>query len=166
MQIKTEAFSEDGYIINQHELSDIPYGRRTSKESGCGWIAAFNFLRAIGRDAHWPYIHMAFAGGGLGRGVFGTGPFRLYRFLKRQELPTLRCVVGRKQALRQAGDGLRAGVLLYRHRTGLHYVAFKQEGEGVFRFFNAMPGNARHVESMEDFLRTHTKAWPILLMAA
>ncbi len=165
MDINREAFSDDGYLINQHKLEDVPYGLRTSKESGCGWIAAYNFLRAMGRDTHWPYIHAALSGRGIGRGMLGTGPFRLYRFLKRQEFPALTYVFGRKKALRLTMDGLRAGMLLYRHRTGLHYVAFADAGAGQFRFFNAIPGQERHIESMESFLRTHTKVWPILLMA-
>ena len=165
MESQREAFSDDGYVINQHKLEDVPYGLRTSRESGCGWIAAFNFLHAMGREVRWPYIHAALSGGGIGRGMLGTGPFRLYRFLKRQEFPALTYVIGRKKALRLAMDDLRAGVLLYRHATGLHYVAFADAGAGQFRFFNAMPGSTRHIETMESFLNTHTKAWPILLMA-
>ncbi len=165
MDITREAFSEDGYIINQYKLEDVPYGLRTSKESGCGWIAAFNFLHAMGRDTHWPYIHAALSGGGIGQGMLGTGPFRLYRFLERQEFPSLTYVIGRKKALRLTKHGVRAGILLYRHRTGLHYVAFADAGAGQLRFFNAILGNERHIDTMENFLRTHTKSWPILLMA-
>jgi len=47
-RIDPRAFSADGYIINQGVLRDIRYGARTSRETGCGWIACYNYLRCMG----------------------------------------------------------------------------------------------------------------------
>lgn len=46
--IPAEAFSSDGYIINQGLITDVRYGRKTTKEIGCGWIAVYNFLHYMG----------------------------------------------------------------------------------------------------------------------
>lgn len=47
--IAPAAYSRDGYLIDQGKLSGISYGRKTSRETGCGWIACFNFLRFMNR---------------------------------------------------------------------------------------------------------------------
>jgi len=47
--IDPAAYSRDGYLIHQGRLSGISYGCKTSRETGCGWIACFNFLRFMNR---------------------------------------------------------------------------------------------------------------------
>ena len=44
-EIDETAYSRDGYLIDQGKLSGISYGHKTSRETGCGWIACYNFLR-------------------------------------------------------------------------------------------------------------------------
>ena len=86
----------------------------------------------------------------LFRGRFGTSPFKLYRCLKRRGL-AVRCAVRRKKAAFSFG-GVRAGVVLYRHRHGVHYVAFVPADDGLLHFYNDIPGKADHIERMETFL--------------
>lgn len=43
------AFSPDGMIVRQSLATDVPYGRYPSSRNGCGWIATYNLLRAVGR---------------------------------------------------------------------------------------------------------------------
>lgn len=165
MEIRAQAFTSDGYIVNQQFIEEVPYGRKTTAAAGCGWIAAYNFLHALGREAAWPAIHDALDGFMLFGGALGTSPFRLYRFLRRQGLPHLAMALGRGRALRALMKGPHAGILLYRHQSGMHYVAFQPEG-ACCRFFNAMPGDTPHVERMADFLDTHAKKWPVLVITA
>ena len=40
--------SKDGYIINQGLTQHIHNGRYDSAYNGCGWIAAYNFLKING----------------------------------------------------------------------------------------------------------------------
>lgn len=44
-------YSKDGFIIDQARLTNIRYGVFTSDINGCGWIAAYNFLKRMGEDA-------------------------------------------------------------------------------------------------------------------
>lgn len=165
MEIKAQAFTSDGYIVNQQYIEEIPYGRKTTAVAGCGWIAAYNFLHALGREVAWPYIHAALDHFVFSGGALGTNPFRLYRFLRRQALPNLAWALGRGGALSLLAREPRAGIVLYRHKSGMHYVAFQTEGERC-RFFNAMPGDTPHMERMADFLNTHAKKWPVMIITA
>ncbi len=162
--INPQAFSEDGFIIDQRYTEGVPYGSRKSSYSGCGWIAAYNFLHAMGRDVSWSYISAALGARGLFRGHLGTGPFRLYRYLRRQKFVALRRGYGVRGVILLSQRPLSAGVLLYRHSKGMHYVAFKDAGNGQYRYFNAVPGHPQHVESMEEFLSKRAKKWPVMVM--
>ena len=44
--------SEDGYIINQGMLREIPFGNYPSSKNGCGWIAVYNLMKALGNENH------------------------------------------------------------------------------------------------------------------
>ena len=50
MHLRPEALSADGFIIDQRKTDNIPFGAVTSDRNGCGWIACYNLLRALGRD--------------------------------------------------------------------------------------------------------------------
>ncbi|MBP3701639.1 MAG: hypothetical protein J6I64_07100, partial [Lachnospiraceae bacterium] len=43
--IDPTAYSRDGYLIHQGRLAGVRYGRKTSKDTGCGWIACYNVLK-------------------------------------------------------------------------------------------------------------------------
>ena len=47
MRIKPEALSPDGYIIDQRQTDNINFGHTSSDRNGCGWIACYNFLKAL-----------------------------------------------------------------------------------------------------------------------
>ena len=42
--------ASDGYIVYQGKLTNIRYGLRKSSANGCGWIAAYNFLKQQGGE--------------------------------------------------------------------------------------------------------------------
>ena len=42
MDIAKKAWTTDGYLDYQEQMRNIPYGKYTIGEKGCGFIAAFN----------------------------------------------------------------------------------------------------------------------------
>lgn len=156
--MKNKALSRDGFIIDQRELGDEPYGACASDYNGCGWIALFNFLRLIGRPLPPDAIKKALLSRSLLSGRLGTSPFAVQRFLKSSGIPA-RFAAGKKKAVR-ASLSARAGVLFYLHSRGLHYVAFASDGD-TLRFFNAISGKEDHRTDMAGFLKAH--ALPLLV---
>ena len=49
MELDPKALSDDGYIIDQRRTESISFGGCPSSKNGCGWIAAYNFLKALDR---------------------------------------------------------------------------------------------------------------------
>lgn len=49
MELDPKALSDDGYIIDQRQTESISFGGCPSSKNGCGWIAAYNFLKALDR---------------------------------------------------------------------------------------------------------------------
>ncbi len=43
-----KGFTSDGFIMDQAQFTDYPYGKFTSDWNGCGWIAVFNLMHARG----------------------------------------------------------------------------------------------------------------------
>ena len=151
MNVVRQGYSQDGYIIDQARLKDVPYGRRTSDYNGCGWIAAYNFLRCMGERTSVENVLSALSKRMFLGGLVGTNPLRLRRYLKKQGYP-LHLALGKKNTIR-AGDGAQAGVVLYRHCNGWHFVTFTRENAGSeLRFLNASPGNERDIMPMATFL--------------
>lgn len=153
-RIPPQAFSADGYIINQGLIRQVRYGRRTSAETGCGWIACYNFLRAMGRsedplEAAHEMERMLLWGGFRGSHPLSLWIFlrrRGFRFrfaftergterlLKREKRETIQNERGAGQDKRETEQDERgtgqddcrmvAGILSYKHRNGSHFAAF------------------------------------------
>ena len=149
-------FTREGFIVDQAKLTGVPYGRRTSDYNGCGWIAVYNFLRVHGIDAPVPALTRRMARHSLLRARLGTSPLRVKRMLRRFGFPTRFRLCKRGEPAPLAGA--ESGVVLYRHATGWHFVAFRQTDEpGKWHFYNALPGNEAHRETMEAFLAKNAK---------
>jgi hypothetical protein len=157
------AFSSDGYLVDQARVTDIRYGAFQSSVNGCGWIAAYNFLKRQGvvateRDVADELIRRAPL-----RGLTGTDLFRLKRMLRRRGYDTALKIVGRRGA--DLPEGTTTGVILYFHKDGPHYVAFYERGDGAhktaqekprFRFLNAIAGKEDHFDTLAGFLTKHS----------
>lgn len=146
-----QAFSSDGFIINQGLMGDVPYGRKGSDATGCGWIAAYNLEMLYNHQPDALELSKALEKGQWFGGLLGTGPRRLKRFLKKRG-HHLKTAFTHKKAARLARHA-QAGILLYPHRRGMHYVCFSARDGGKLRFFNAIYGNESHLATMEDFLK-------------
>lgn len=95
-------------------------------------------------------------------GKFGTHVFYILHDLRKRGY-RVRTSVNPKRfsAVAHTAD---ACILLYRHRQGNHFAALRPEN-GQFHFYNAQPGAADDVRSMEEFLRTERSIPPCLLIA-
>ncbi len=156
------AFSADGYIIDQGKTGALAYGRFPSNYNGCGWIAAYNFFLAVGRPQPPEQTCAELAAGSPFRCALGTGPRRLRGFLAAKGFAT-GAATRRKKALALARKA-EAGILLYLDGAEPHLVAFAEAGQGRFRFFNALPGEARHLSTLADFFKAHTRRLPVYVM--
>ena len=71
MNIPERCRDEQGYLIRQHLMTDIPYGCRTVAKVGCGFMAVYNaaryFAQPVTETEVWQFFHdRVFL-----RGVFG-----------------------------------------------------------------------------------------------
>ena len=162
-------FSKDGYIIDQARVTDIRYGALTSDINGCGWIAAYNFLKRMGQTVDGKTIADEMIRYTLFRGLVGTDLFRLRRYFRRHgyRMP-IRFFWNKKARL---PEGTSAGVIWYCHKDGFHFVTFyadeaiapKVDGEARFRFLNGHAGKESHLDTMRGFL-TQNNVIPFALI--
>lgn len=157
-----DAYSPDGYIVNQDKTADIRYGCRTSDQNGCGWISLCNLQRHLGNEEPIDNAQKDLLRASLFRGRFGTSPFKLRHALKKRGYK-IRTTIRMKNAP-QAANSASCGILLYRHKTGVHYVAFEKVGVDTFHFWNAIYGKTDHVETMEAFLAAQAVGRVVFLM--
>lgn len=147
------ALSKDGYIISQSRSGAIPFGEGQSDISGCGWIAAYNYMRAAGNtpDPYW--LSARLAQGSRFKGNGGTGPRRLRRFMAQLGYP-MRAAWGKQQAV-ELTHNAPMGILFYFYSVEPHFVTFiAVPGKpGTFRFLNAVDGAPNLTLTMDKFLR-------------
>lgn len=146
-------FTRDGYINEQHRTAEIPYGRMTSAENGCGWIAAFNVLRHLEDEPPAPeWVAKSLLGGLVLWGYLGTWPFALINFLRgrgHQVRWSLKRSVQKQLAAESAASiFLYVGPFLRWREFQLHYVMLYPEGTRKVRVLNF--GSDPHWESLDD----------------
>ena len=147
-----KGFTTDGYILDQDCFEDYTYRGISSAINGCGWIAAYNFLHGLGREADFSEVHRQM-NAYFPRQIPGPTPVRILRaYLCRWGRYPL--YWGRRSSLR-AASASRAGILRYWEGKEPHFVAFVRENVESFRFFNVCDGQEEIYLSMKDFFRTH-----------
>lgn len=156
------AYSADGYIVRQEHTGALRYGLLSSATNGCGWIAAFNFMRAMGRPAPEAGVCRALAAGSPFKCLLGTGPGRLKRFLEAQGFAL--AGTARRPAMPALASAARAGILFYFEGAEPHFVAFAAAEKGKLRFFNAAPGEEDITATMAGFLARRAKFPAVYLM--
>lgn len=174
--IDPAAYSRDGYLIHQGRLSGISYGCKTSRETGCGWIACFNFLRFMNRPEPPQEVARRMERMLLWGGRIGSHPLAVWWYLHRRGF-RFRAAFTRRGAERalERTRGRSAGVIAYWHGKGAHFATFIREeekpgndGEAVkegtdetdrqtVRFLNAVYGIENHQLAMREFFRKHVK---------
>lgn len=160
-RLPDSAFSEDGYLIDQDQCGGVRYGAWRSDRNGCGWIAAYNLLRALGRETPVCEVIRALLHRSLFRALLGTRLFVIYWYLRRRGFKP-EIAAGRKQIL--AAGGQRRGILLYRHKDGFHFVCFLPDQDDTLRFLNAWTGPRDPVCAMEKFFSSCIKGRLVLAL--
>lgn len=182
--IDPRAYSRDGYLIHQGRLAEVRYGRKTSKDTGCGWIACYNFLKYMGRPMDPLKIAYDLEGMLLWGGRMGSNPLVIWWYLARKGYHFRLALTrrGMERLVRQAmkeHPGQVAGVLAYIHKKGSHYTTFIDEGsyqrtlggsplaspsnvtfarrETPVRFLNAVYGVENHCLTVKGFFEKYVK---------
>lgn len=153
-----EAFDKSGFIIRQAAFSDISYGRKMSDYNGCGWIAAYNYLRLRGYDVGWREINRKMSGCTLLFGLLGTNPLRLARLLRREYERVRLCFSPGKAVGRALASG--CGILMYWHGSGAHFTAFRAS-YGRLAVYNLR--GISYFENFSDFIRRVSK-FPLICL--
>jgi hypothetical protein len=162
-------FSKDGYIIDQARVTDIRYGALTSDINGCGWIAAYNFLKRMGQTVDGKTIADELIRYTLFRGLVGTDLFRLRRYFRRHGYRIANSMgTGTKK---RASRRDKRGSDLVLPQDGFHFVTFicgrrdcAQRGRG-----SAVPlsqrtrGQREPFDTMRGFL-TQNNVIPLALI--
>ena len=148
-----EAYTSDGYIMNQDALTGYVYRCIDASRNGCGPIAAFNILHALGRGVDFGAVVSELDG--LHR-MHRPGPTAMnaMRAWLGRHLPQMREHPGREAAL-EAARGCRMGILRYTEEKIPHFVSFLRQEGGGYRFFNVNDGLEDYVCSMDMFFADH-----------
>ncbi len=122
-----------GFITNQKSFSDLKYGLRGSRKMGCGWIACYNVLHALGLTAVPHEIITALESRGFFSGKLSTSMPAVAAYLRGRGL-RCRVSVARRTPPRAAADALvvlyeglgKKGALVYPYG---HFITFVPERE-------------------------------------
>ena len=187
--IDPRAYSRDGYLIHQGRLSGVRYGRKTSKEIGCGWIACYNFLKYMGCPEDPLKIAWNLEGKLLWGGYLGSHPLVVWWYLHRRGFSFDVAITRRgmerlvRRAVTEHPTQL-VGVLAYIHKKGAHYTTFIDEGsyqralgvespdtslvqkEPRVRFLNAVYGVENHCITVKEFFKKYVSFPLCIVMVA
>lgn len=153
--LSDRVFDEEGFIINQGQMKDIPFGWFDSKAKGCGWISAWNLLKMTGHETSMERCAKELEKGAFLGEMMGENLFRLYRWLKKQGLNLTMSLPANFHAasLIRTSPG---GIILYSHKRGAHYVTYRNLGGGKVQIYNAVYGRRNHVIGIDEFLKEFT----------
>lgn len=152
MTIKESALSKDGYIINQNNTDNIPYGNYISNYNGCGWIACYNLCKYLGKEFKAVDIINFLENHLLRDGLWGTSLIGVYKFMKALGLQ-VKTRIGKKSIVKNAPN---FGVLFYLHNSGCHYVFFYKYNDLYYRFLN-VSNKDTDLQDLSETLDKHVK---------
>ena len=152
-EIRPEAFSSDGYIIDQDYFSPVRYRTMPADINGCGFIAAFNLRHFLGHEAGWEEVWEELDAMHTLR-IPGPTLMRVMREYLDRYVPGWVETVGREEALAAAAHST-AGIFRYNEGYEPHFVSFIRQEDGSFRFFNVADGLEDFSCGMEQFGKEH-----------
>lgn len=153
--MKDRVFDEEGYIIDQGAMQDIPFGWFDTASKGCGWIAAYNLLKRSGREVFLEEIVKEISDMSSLGNIFGVSLFAICRYCKAKGMP-LKVIAGNNEKLAQYMQDNQMGILLYMHQDGGHYCTYEKRPDGRIRFLNAIYGRRNDFLTPYDFLENRT----------
>lgn len=152
LQLQDQAFDPEGFLINQGMMSAIPFGWFNTMTKGCGWIAAYNLLKMCGKEQTMQETAEELGRRVLFGAVAGQELYTTYIYLKGKQV-NCRISLSLDASALACMSNSRYGILLYSHKQGAHYTAYRSLGDGRFLFYNAVYGRVDHVEKAEEFLK-------------
>ncbi|MGN1388900.1 MAG: hypothetical protein ACI4WR_04580, partial [Bulleidia sp.] len=156
-RIPDSCFDEEGYLIYQGRMKEIPFGLRDTSETGCGWIACWNLMKMLHQDVTMEEACKGLSRYNLTGGLFGQDFAGIVFWLKKHGVQCS-LAIGTQENVAAAMQKGNCGILLYRHKTAAHYTAFRRRSPFRFQFYNAVYGQ-RIVERPEEFLKKRS-IWP------
>ena len=148
--IPFSAFDNEGYIISQDSLKDLPFGWFSTREKGCGWIAVYNLMKWYGKEPFLKETAEGLARHAILGEAGGENVVNMVMYLHRHGIP-IKVQAGTQKMLTKAIHHSRAGILLYNHPYGSHYAAYEAAGNEKYHFWNAVYGSREDVLRIEDF---------------
>ncbi|MBO7703588.1 MAG: hypothetical protein J6S26_04000 [Solobacterium sp.] len=161
-RIPDACFDQEGYLINQGLMKELPFGWFSTREKGCGWIAAYNFLKLTGHEEGMQETAESLSRYGFFGELFGENFFRLAHFLRRKGYD-IHTAYG-KGPVKRAIKASRYGILLYSRGFGAHYTAYRVRRDGRCYFYNALYGRRFHHEDAEEFFKAYGKGFNTMVI--
>ena len=142
----------DGFIESQSELKDMRFGSTDMAYAGCEIIAVYNLLKAAGINKELSALIYRFERrGAVLNGRFGTSPYALYRYLKKEGLDAVRSI-RRKDFDKIASECSSFIITMYNDSKNIfeqvHTVCVTKDEEGKLVMHNCGRRDV-HYESLE-----------------
>lgn len=153
LRLKDRVFDEYGYIIDQGRMQDIPFGWFSTREKGCGWIAAYNLLRLNGIELPIDQVVKELSDKAFLGEVIGADIYTLHRYLRKKGIPVHLTFPLDADSLPKIQKS-RSGIILYHHAYGAHYCAYEKTEDNRLHFYNAVYGRRYHYDTLQHFMKT------------
>lgn len=153
--IDENAFDNKGFIINQSKLKIIPFKMFKTDKKGCGWIAVYNFLKIIHREKTIKEVSQNVSKYALFFGAIGQDIFTILYYLRKNNINVFLTPIFKRQCIRDIKMS-KAGIILYIHSRGSHYVAYKNLGNGKCLLYNVVYGKENHIMNIEEFYKKYS----------
>ena len=145
-------FDDEGYIIYQGKMKDVKFGVFNSSRNGCGWIAAYNVLKMLGKERPIEYCINGLSKLDITGKLFGQEYFTLYHWLRKEGVNAKMSVISQNSAIKHMKNSL-CGILLYTHKRGSHYTSYRYLDGNRVHFYNAVYGKKNHFVTPEEFIK-------------
>lgn len=150
--LKDNVFDREGYIINQGLIDVVPLGNFKTSNKGCGWIACYNLFKLMNKEKTIKEVSSSISNIVLLKGLLGVDVFGLYKYLRSNDIDAYLTPIFKNQCIREIKRS-KYGIILYVHKRGSHYVAYKNLNNGECLYYNAVYGKSNHVMKIEDFYK-------------
>ncbi len=150
-----EVLDEEGYIIDQGHMDQIPFGWFSTREKGCGWIAAYNLLKMNGLEEPPQQVLREVQRYGMPGKALGQELVWLLFYLKMKRFQ-IRISRPGYQGCEGILKEYPTGILMYLHRRGAHYAAYHAVDDKTVHLYNAVYQKKNHIVPIRTFLKEHT----------
>ncbi len=155
IELPPGVLDDNGYIIDQGHLEKVPFGWFSTKEKGCGWIAAYNLLRLNGMGEPAGRVISELEHFGSPAKLFGQEVVWLLVYLQRKGFSVHLSRPG-YSGCEEILQSYSTGILMYMHRRGAHYAAYRAVDEKRVHLYNAVYRKKEHIVPIREFLEEYS----------